>query len=305
MTIQGESVFSEVHWSMFPPLFHFCILNFSKATRAHRTLLQSPLFDSYARYQLDAFLEIESTFAQGVDLSHVICSPTAAGPIKSYSPDLIVHPILREDALVPSHPTSTTVCRVLPFRSVESVKSELESLLSRLHVLVVGPGLGREDYMQSYAHTAISIARSRGMFIVIDADGLYMVGKDRSVIQGYRRVVITPNVVEFKRLTEQIGVSPDTPPDKKAQVLSRLLGGVTVLEKGAQDVIVTDTEGAEADLAASQLQGANPEKEKFSELVKVDISGGLKRVGGQGDVLSGSVGAFLAWGRCYEDGAFG
>jgi ATP-dependent NAD(P)H-hydrate dehydratase len=143
------------------------------------------------------------------------------------------------------------------------------------------------------------------MFIVIDADGLYMVGKDRSVIQGYRRVVITPNVVEFKRLTEQIGVSPDTPPDKKAQVLSRLLGGVTVLEKGAQDVIVTDTEGAEADLAASQLQGANPEKEKFSELVKVDISGGLKRVGGQGDVLSGSVGAFLAWGRCYEDGAFG
>jgi len=37
---------------------------------------------------------------QGVDLSHVICSPTAAGAIKSYSPDLIVHPILREDTYV-------------------------------------------------------------------------------------------------------------------------------------------------------------------------------------------------------------
>lgn len=34
---------------------------------------------------------------QGADLSHVICSPTAAGAIKSYSPDLIVHPILHED----------------------------------------------------------------------------------------------------------------------------------------------------------------------------------------------------------------
>ncbi|KAJ3569264.1 hypothetical protein NP233_g5163 [Leucocoprinus birnbaumii] len=223
----------------------------------------------------------------GADLSHVICSPTAAGPIKSYSPDLIVHPILREDA---AH---------------DSVKTELESLFSRLHVLVVGPGLGREDYMQSYARTAVSIARTRGMFIVLDADGLYMVGKDRSIIQGYRRAVITPNVVEFKRLTEQIGVSPDTPADKKAQMLSRLLGGVTVLEKGAQDVVVTDTEGAEADLAASQLQDADPEKEKFNELVKVDIQGGFKRCGGQGDILSGSVGTFLAWGRCYEDGAFG
>ncbi|KXN87446.1 ATP-dependent (S)-NAD(P)H-hydrate dehydratase [Leucoagaricus sp. SymC.cos] len=223
----------------------------------------------------------------GADLSHVICSPTAAGPIKSYSPDLIVHPILREDA------------------PADSVKRELESLLARLHVLVVGPGLGREDYMQSYARTAVSIARSRGMFIVLDADGLYMIGKDRSIIQGYRRSVITPNVVEFKRLSEQFGVSPDTPSDRKAQMLSRVLGGVTVLEKGAQDIIVTDTEGEEADLAASHLQGANPGKEKFCELVEVDIPGGLKRCGGQGDVLSGCVGTFLAWGRCYEDGAFG
>jgi hypothetical protein len=37
---------------------------------------------------------------QGADLSHVICSPTAAGPIKTYSPDLIVHPILREELCV-------------------------------------------------------------------------------------------------------------------------------------------------------------------------------------------------------------
>lgn len=36
----------------------------------------------------------------GADLSHVICSPTAAGAIKSYSPDLIVHPILREEEYV-------------------------------------------------------------------------------------------------------------------------------------------------------------------------------------------------------------
>ena len=37
---------------------------------------------------------------QGADISHVICSPAAAIAIKSYSPDLIVNPILREDQYV-------------------------------------------------------------------------------------------------------------------------------------------------------------------------------------------------------------
>ena len=37
---------------------------------------------------------------QGADLSHVICSPTASGAIKSYSPDLIVHPILNDNVYV-------------------------------------------------------------------------------------------------------------------------------------------------------------------------------------------------------------
>ncbi|KAF4610934.1 hypothetical protein D9613_007005 [Agrocybe pediades] len=223
----------------------------------------------------------------GADLSHVICSPTAAGAIKSYSPDLIVHPILNENT--PS----------------QTVKDELSSLLSRLHVLIVGPGLGREDYMQSYAKMAVSIAKERGMFIVLDADALYMVGKDMSIIKGYRRAVLTPNVVEFKRLSEEVGVDPKTPADARASSVSRKLGGVTVLQKGAKDTISTDSTGEEADLAASHLENADPEFEKAKETLEVDLEGGYKRCGGQGDVLSGSVGTFMAWGKCFEDGAFG
>ena len=34
----------------------------------------------------------------GVDLSHVFCDRTAGGPIKSYSPELIVHPLLESAA---------------------------------------------------------------------------------------------------------------------------------------------------------------------------------------------------------------
>lgn len=159
--------------------------------------------------------------------------------------------------------------------------------------------------MESFATLALSIARTQGMFIVLDADALWMVGKDLSTIKGYRRAVVTPNVVEFKRLSEQVGVDPKAPESKRAGLVSRALGGVTVLEKGRKDIISIDTTGGAADLAESKLEGADGEKEKAEETVEVDVEGGLKRCGGQGDVLSGCVGTFLAWGKCYEDGAFG
>ncbi|KAG5638145.1 hypothetical protein H0H81_001664 [Sphagnurus paluster] len=223
----------------------------------------------------------------GADLSHVICSPTAAAAIKCYSPDLIVHPILWEEF------------------TPEQVKPQLESLLARLHVLIIGPGLGREPYMENFARLALSLARSRGMFVVLDADALWMAGKDLSMIKGYRRAVVTPNVVEFKRLSEQAGVDPNTPAKQKAGLVSKALGGVTVLEKGAKDIISIDTTGEVADLRESRLEGVDGDKEKIQETIEVDVEGGLKRCGGQGDILSGAVGTFLAWGKCYEDGAFG
>jgi len=77
-------------------------------------------------------------------------------------------------------------------------------LLSRLHVLVIGPGLGREEYMQNCARVALDVAKEQGMFLVLDADSLYMVGRQLDLIRGYRRAVLTPNVVEFKRLSEQV-----------------------------------------------------------------------------------------------------
>ena len=199
-------------------------------------------------------------------------------------------------------PESGLISRVRPS---QIVIPELQSILSRLHVLIVGPGLGREAYMQSYAKIAVSMAKEREMYIVLDADGLYMIGEDISVIKGYRRAVLTPNIVEFKRLSEKVGIDPKIPNDRRAALVSKSLGGVTVLQKGAKDIISSDTTGDEANLRESRMEGAGVEIEKVQETVEVDIEGGLKRCGGQGDVLSGCVGTFMAWGRCYEDGAFG
>ncbi|KAG7093828.1 hypothetical protein E1B28_007467 [Marasmius oreades] len=209
------------------------------------------------------FFAAMSALRLGADLSHVICSPTAASAIKSYSPDLIVHPILTENS---------------------SPEGELKSLFNRLHVLIIGPGLGREPYMQRFASIALSVAKSKNMFLVLDADALFLLTQDPSLIKGYERAIVTPNVAEFKRLSESLGV--DIKDKDSAIRVSEALGGVTVLQKGKEDVIATHTESE-------------------NNVMNVDVEGGLKRCGGQGDILSGTVGTFMAWGKCLEDGAFG
>lgn len=159
--------------------------------------------------------------------------------------------------------------------------------------------------MQAFAKLALGLARAQGLFVVLDADALWMVGRDVGLIRGYRRAVVTPNVAEFARLSEQLGVDTGAPAEQRAGLVSRALGGVTVLQKGATDVISVDTTGDAASLEASQLGGADPQREEVEETVEVDVEGGLKRCGGQGDILSGTVGTMLAWAKCYEDGVFG
>lgn len=157
--------------------------------------------------------------------------------------------------------------------------------------------------MQTYAQMALSIARQQGMFVVLDADALYTVGKDVSTIQGYRRAVLTPNVMEFKRLTERLGIDQKAPENKQASLVSKALGGVTVVQKGPKDIISVDTTGKTADPEASKV--SDEAREAVQEQIEIDVKGGNKRCGGQGDVLSGCVGTIMAWGKCYEDGAFG
>lgn len=160
--------------------------------------------------------------------------------------------------------------------------------------------------MQSYARTAISIARSNGMFLVLDADALWMINQEPEIIKGYRRAVLTPNVMEFKRLTDKLGINVDTGEgkgDEKAGMVSRALGGVTIVQKGATDIIAIDTTGSSASASASKVPAG--EAESVKERIEVDTKGGYKRCGGQGDVLSGSIGTIMAWGKCYEGGAYG
>lgn len=159
-----------------------------------------------------------SSLKAGADLSHVYCLEAAASVIKSYSPELIVHPVL-------DHP---------------SIEDEVSPWLQKMHSLVVGPGLGRSFSLMSPAKIIVNKAIELGIPLVIDADGIYLVSCDPDLIQGYRSCILTPNWVEFKLLYSRVfGNAVDDKeslPNLVAQ-LSHRLGHVTVCLKHRQDVI--------------------------------------------------------------------
>ncbi|KAJ9157255.1 ATP-dependent (S)-NAD(P)H-hydrate dehydratase [Pleurostoma richardsiae] len=227
----------------------------------------------------------------GCDMSHVICTPAAATVIKSYSPNLMVHPLMRQS---PSPTASLPGSEEDPAGASRTetdpaaISSRIIDMLPRLHVLVVGPGLGRDPLMHATVSRVITAAREAEMPFVLDADALQLVQKDPGLVRGYPLAVLTPNIVEFGRLCQALGIEDKAEEAERAggetakvEALARELGGVTVVQKGARDYI---------------SNGGR------TETLVVDLEGGLKRSGGQGDTLTGSIATFLAWRRAYLDG---
>ncbi len=50
----------------------------------------------------------------------------------------------------------------------------------------------------------IAAAVQANLPLVIDADGLWALSQDLSIIQGYQKCVLTPNAMEFERLRKQV-----------------------------------------------------------------------------------------------------
>lgn len=214
----------------------------------------------------------------------MICTPGAAAVIKTYSPNLMVHPLMRQS---PSPQSSDESASSEP---ADKVASRIIDMLPRIHVLVIGPGLGRDPLMQDTVAKVVEAARGQNTPVVLDADALQVVQKNPDLVRGWKLAVLTPNVVEFGRLCKALGIEEEV---KKAtekagggeketarvEALARALGGVTIVQKGFHDFI-TDGETT----------------------LTVDVQGGKKRSGGQGDTLTGSIATFLGWRTAYLDG---
>ncbi|KAG0223396.1 carbohydrate kinase [Mortierella sp. GBAus27b] len=213
-----------------------------------------------------------SALRLGADICHIICDESAATAIKSYSPDLMVHPYIRIRAT-----------EDLPEEKLNPIWAQtfddIGALLKRVHVLVVGPGLSRDQRMLQSAEHAIQKAKELNMPIVIDADGLFMIQSNPELIHGYSKAVLTPNVAEFDRLcsSKDIDSKDQSSDEAPVQKLSQAYGGAIVIQKGSVDAI---SDG--------------------NTLYAVANEGGQKRSGGQGDILTGLIATSLAWSVAYE-----
>jgi NAD(P)H-hydrate epimerase len=158
--------------------------------------------------------------------------------------------------------------RVPPFDWADAVLADL----FRFHALVVGPGLGRNEYtVPSLVRTVLESV----VPLVIDGDGLYALSWNEAGNAGFlaeREVstVLTPHDGEYGLLT---GRRPGDDRIAAAHALVALTGA-TVLLKGPTTVV------------------AAPDGSTML------VTNGSERLAtaGTGDVLSGLIGAFLAMG---------
>ncbi|XP_053603399.1 ATP-dependent (S)-NAD(P)H-hydrate dehydratase [Plodia interpunctella] len=148
-----------------------------------------------------------SALKVGADLVHIFCTTPAATVIKSYSPELIVHPLL-------DRPNAIT---------------EISPWLDRLHAIVIGPGLGRDPDTFKVVTDLIKTIRDCKIPLVIDADGLFLITENLDLIRDFSSpVILTPNKIEFERLcTKTNGASG----------LNQIGKNVLVFKKGVSDEI--------------------------------------------------------------------
>lgn len=78
-------------------------------------------------------------------------------PIKSFSPDLIVFPFLN------------------PEKDIDAER--VRKILRKVHVIVVGPGLGKEHHCLNGAFSILKLAKEFSIPLVIDGVRLIMTAK--------------------------------------------------------------------------------------------------------------------------------
>jgi len=170
----------------------------------------------------------------------------------------------------PAHIMSTVIgCPELLCYGVESVLSELDGLLEKASVVVLGPGLGQS----SWSHQLFDKVLSCSLPLLIDADGLNCLARMDSQLVKRSNWILTPHPGEAARLlgitTEQ--VQSNRP--QAVQLLQQRYDGVIIL-KGANSLI------ASKELPVMQCTAGNP---------------GMASAG-MGDLLSGMIGGLVAQG---------
>lgn len=148
-------------------------------------------------------------------------------------------------------------------------------MLPKIHAVVIGPGLGREQHLLAKVGGIIDRVKEHDLPMIIDADGLYFISLCPDIVRGYIKTILTPNMAEFDRLYAAVYRSEPNRTESAntaVQQLCQTLGNVTIVRKGPSDVI---------------SDGHN--------VVECTEPGSARRCGGQGDILAGALGTFTYW----------
>ena len=218
----------------------------------------------------------------GSDLSHIFCHTESSIPIKSYSPELIVHPGFNNKEN-----------EILLNKSIRWFKS-MDSIL-------IGPGLGRENDIESiFTLFSNKINELKNIPLIYDADALFFYGKVYKNLSVNNNLIITPNFSEFNKLCLNLGEKFSLDSEKKLneeieKILSfkddilfleeineyyekifkneielcKLFNNCILVKKGRVDII---TNG--------------------KQIYLVKNEGSLKRTGGIGDILGGCINCY-------------
>ena len=254
------------------------------------------------RYTGAPFYAAMASLKCGADLAFCFCAEEAAVPLKTYSPELMVAPVykaaefkaalLREakggncngDGFLGATGVETN-------KLVERMVAEVCSMMDKMHVLVLGPGLGRHPLVLEATARIIRRAQSEyHLPLVIDADALFLLTlpEFESILTDESIVVLTPNAMELKRLRDC--------------ALTSLPDRCIVIEKGAVDSIQHGSASLQTQTQMEMKMKMETETEpEMPAMMVCGETGGLKRSGGIGDVLAGTCGTLLAWNKILTD----
>ncbi len=231
-----------------------------------------------AKYTGAPYYAAMSALRTGSDLVTILCANEATIPLKSYSPELMVEGVYSAsefDDLVQINNQDKNFIN----KKVKEMVQRVTNSFNRMHAIVIGPGLGRCPIVLKATAIIIQNAINANLNIVLDADGLYLLSLEENIDifehyielskQNYidddkdgnnrSRIVLTPNVVEYKRLVDSIGNGSE-------EMLRKKLQGIIVIQKGHEDVI--ELMSIEDDVSQSKM------------ICKEE--GGFKRSGGIG-----------------------
>ncbi|KRX00633.1 hypothetical protein PPERSA_00860 [Pseudocohnilembus persalinus] len=249
----------------------------------------------------------------GGDLAHIFCTKSAATAIKSYSPEIIVHPFLfAEEEITTELKMRLSKEQLQNFRE-QQVKETIENVHSwqaALHAFIIGPGIGRDKNITQYIPEIIK-GFENNQIILLDADGLWFLSNGNTekmeevVKQKSKNIILTPNQVEFERLWDSLMPQQEKKINREQkQKIIQERNYLSTQESPIQEISIDDELVQDTVRLSKRLNNVNIILKGIVDVITdgkkayiVTQEGSSKRCGGIGDILTGLVGLYAFWGQ--------